>query len=170
MQKTVDLLGAPDVALDEKHGPYLYSRFLAGLLASPAVRVDLSPTLTSPHTHKRTRKPKTPPAKTQGGFLADTPGSASSPSCSPSPSFTYPPADSFTTIPSLDQSATGFGFNSADMLHGPIPMTLDTDLLESAQIMTDPFFQDTSIPGTHKTDLLEGRFADPPFLLQASSG
>ncbi|OJA09448.1 hypothetical protein AZE42_02630 [Rhizopogon vesiculosus] len=148
VQKTVDLLGAPDVALDEKHGPYLYSRFLAGLLASPAVRVDLSPTsATNPHAHKRPRKPKTPTTKTQGGFLADTPGSSdyASPSCSPSPSYTYPHAESFTTVHTQDQAKTGI--NAADMFHGPIPMCLDTDLLESAQIMADPLWQDTMVPG-----------------------
>jgi hypothetical protein len=156
VQKTVNLLGAPYVALDEKHGPYLYSRFLAGLLASPAVKVDLSLTsATSPH--KRLRKPKTPPAKTQGGFLTDTlgPGSAGdpSPSCSPTPSYIYPHVDTFTTIPSQDQIPAGI--NTSNMFNSPIPMTLDTDLLESAQIMSDPLWLDNTIPGMHDTDSLE---------------
>ncbi|KAL4064986.1 hypothetical protein V8B97DRAFT_2105687 [Scleroderma yunnanense] len=34
VQEAVDLLGSEEVALDEKHAPSLYSRFLAGLLAS----------------------------------------------------------------------------------------------------------------------------------------
>jgi len=155
VQKAVDLLGAPDVAIDEKHGPYLYSRFLAGLLASPAVKLDSNSTpgkqsLTNPN--KRSRKPKNPPAQAQGGLFADTSGSSdySSPSCSPSPSYMFPHAENFA---SQDQSAA--------MFHGPIPMTLDAELLESAQIMTDPLWQDNLVPGTHATDVVDrGRRAD----------
>ncbi|KAI5992997.1 hypothetical protein EDD15DRAFT_2268871 [Pisolithus albus] len=34
VQEAVDLLGSPEVAIDERHAPMLYSRFLAGLLAN----------------------------------------------------------------------------------------------------------------------------------------
>lgn len=36
VQEAVDLLGSPEVAIDERHAPMLYSRFLAGLLANMA--------------------------------------------------------------------------------------------------------------------------------------
>ncbi|KAG1779202.1 hypothetical protein EV702DRAFT_126760 [Suillus placidus] len=150
VQKTVDLLGAADVALDEKHGPSLYSRFLAGLLASPAVRVDLTPTsgkspLISPGTHKRARKPKIAHAKTLGGLAADIstsvdyPSPSSVNSGSPSPSYMYPGAESFSGAQLQDHTTSLF--------HGPLPMVLDADLLESAQIMADPLWQDTLVPG-----------------------
>lgn len=158
VQKTVDLLGAADVALDEKHGPSIYSRFLAGLLASPAVRVDLSPTLTSPGSHKRARKSKITPTKTHGGLVADISTSAdySSPSSansgSPSPSYTYTGAESFSGA-QLQNDTT-----SSEMFHDPLPITLDADLLESAQIMTDPLWHNTLVPGTPDTITIEVRF------------
>jgi hypothetical protein len=150
VQKTIGLLGAADVALDEKHGPSLYSRFLAGLLASPAVRVDLTPTsgkspLTNPSVHKRARKPKITPAKTSGGLVVDSstsdyPSPSSANSGSPSPSYMYPGAASFSEAQLQNHTTSSF--------HDPLPTILDADLLESAQIMTDPLWHDTLIPGT----------------------
>lgn len=149
VQKTIGLLGAADVALDEKHGPSLYSRFLAGLLASPAVRVDLTPTsgkspLTNPSVHKRARKPKITPAKTSGGLVVDSstsdyPSPSSANSGSPSPSYMYPGAASFSEAQLQNHTTSSF--------HDPLPTILDADLLESAQIMTDPLWHDTLIPG-----------------------
>lgn len=152
VQKTIDLLGAADVALDEKHGPSLYSRFLAGLLASPAVRVDLTPTsgkspLTSPGVQKRARKPKIAPAKTRGGVVADISTSADYPSPSsansgsPSPSYMYPGAEGFSGAQLQDNPT------SSELFNGPLPTILDADLLESAQIMADPLWHDTLVPG-----------------------
>ena len=42
VQKIVDLLGSPEVAIDDRHGPKLYSRFLESLLSSPAASLDRS--------------------------------------------------------------------------------------------------------------------------------
>ncbi|KAG1733649.1 uncharacterized protein EDB91DRAFT_1300017 [Suillus paluster] len=120
VQKTVDLLGAPDVALDEKHGPYLYSRFLAGLLASPAVRV------------------------TDASTSADYPSPSSAYSNSPSPSY-FPCVQQ--SLGAQPQDPTESLAGSSDMFNGSMPVTLDADLLESARIMTDPLWQDTFVPG-----------------------
>ncbi|KAJ7494661.1 hypothetical protein B0H11DRAFT_2156005 [Mycena galericulata] len=38
VKKVIDLLGSPDVSIDDKHGPNLYARFLKGLLAAPLVK------------------------------------------------------------------------------------------------------------------------------------
>ena len=40
VQKTVDHLGSPDIAVDNRHGPKLYARFLEGLLAAPIAKSD----------------------------------------------------------------------------------------------------------------------------------
>lgn len=148
VQKTVDLLGAADVALDEKHGPSLYSRFLAGLLASPVVRVDLTPSLTSPGVHKRARKSKIAPAKTRGGLVADisTPADHPSPSSTNSGSaspYMYPDAGSFSDAQLQNQTT------SSEMFHDPLPTILDADLFESVQVqfMADPLWQGTLVPG-----------------------
>lgn len=39
----IDLLSSPEVVADDKHSPKLWSRFLAGLLATPMAKVELSP-------------------------------------------------------------------------------------------------------------------------------
>ncbi|KAJ6494758.1 hypothetical protein C8R47DRAFT_381452 [Mycena vitilis] len=38
VKKVIDLLGSPDVSVDDKHGPNLYARFLKGLMAAPLVK------------------------------------------------------------------------------------------------------------------------------------
>lgn len=39
----INLLSSPEVAIDDKHAPKLWARFLDGLLATPMARIDLSP-------------------------------------------------------------------------------------------------------------------------------
>jgi hypothetical protein len=46
-------------------------------------------------------------------------------------------------------------------------MTLDADLLASAQIMADPLWQDNLVPGMHETNVVGIALLT---LLQASSG
>lgn len=50
VQKVVGLLGSKEVAIDERHGPGLYARFLRNLLQSPILRQDSFP--------RRSRIPK----------------------------------------------------------------------------------------------------------------
>jgi len=40
VKKTVDHLASPDIAVDNRHGPKLYAKFLEGLLAAPIARSD----------------------------------------------------------------------------------------------------------------------------------
>jgi hypothetical protein len=40
VQSVADLLGSAEVAIDDRHSPKLYSRFLTGLLATPMAHVD----------------------------------------------------------------------------------------------------------------------------------
>ncbi|KAJ6531716.1 hypothetical protein B0H19DRAFT_1272920 [Mycena capillaripes] len=40
VKQVIDLLGSPDVSVDDKHGPNLYARFLKGLLAAPLIKGD----------------------------------------------------------------------------------------------------------------------------------
>ena len=39
----IDLLSSPEVVVDDRHSPKLWSRFLDGLLATPAAKIELSP-------------------------------------------------------------------------------------------------------------------------------
>lgn len=43
VQQVIDLLGSPEVAIDDQHSPKLYSRFLKNLLDKAAARLDRSP-------------------------------------------------------------------------------------------------------------------------------
>ncbi|ESK89022.1 hypothetical protein Moror_13103 [Moniliophthora roreri MCA 2997] len=38
VQSVIDYLGSPEIAIDDRHGPKLYARFLKNLMASPLVR------------------------------------------------------------------------------------------------------------------------------------
>lgn len=38
VQSVIDYLGSPEIAIDDKHGPKLYARFLKNLMASPLVK------------------------------------------------------------------------------------------------------------------------------------
>jgi hypothetical protein len=39
VQKAVNLLGSPEVAIDDQHGPKVYSQYLKSLLAAPSAQV-----------------------------------------------------------------------------------------------------------------------------------
>jgi len=69
VQKAIDLLGSPEVAIDNRHGPKLYARFLEGLLALPMAKLDHSPgapkNMPLPHHMKKTsRRPKSSSSQT----------------------------------------------------------------------------------------------------------
>jgi hypothetical protein len=64
----------------------------------------------------------------------------------------YPGAASFSEAQLQNHTTSSF--------HDPLPTILDADLLESAQIMTDPLWHDTLIPGTPDTIITEVRFTD----------
>ncbi|KAJ7104225.1 hypothetical protein B0H15DRAFT_1016609 [Mycena belliarum] len=47
VKNVIDLLGCPEVSIDEKHGPNLYARFLKGLLAAPLAKAPRKPARTN---------------------------------------------------------------------------------------------------------------------------
>jgi len=52
VQKVIDLLGSPEVSIDDRHGPKLYSRFLKGLLAASTAQVDQKADVKRSHSHR----------------------------------------------------------------------------------------------------------------------
>ena len=52
VQRIIDLLGSPEVAIDDHHSPKLYSRFLQGLLDKISSKKKLKAKSESPATHK----------------------------------------------------------------------------------------------------------------------
>jgi hypothetical protein len=67
VQQVVDLLGSPDVAIDDRHGPKLYARFLKGLLSSSVVKGNTPSPGKQPHMNlqqqqqqQQQQKPRAP--------------------------------------------------------------------------------------------------------------
>lgn len=165
VQRVVDLLGSSEIAVDDRHGPKLYSKFLKGLLASPVARVD--PTSPPSTMRKSRRLPGGTPEPTQDAYFPGLSQSSRAPSASLSP----PPRqaalsfDNFVPAGGLDPFAPDLGgasnslalqiggtddnngFNmTSDFFQPPLPF--DDAILQSMQSLSDPSgWQDTVLPG-----------------------
>lgn len=165
VQRVIDLLGSPEIAIDDRHGPKLYSKFLKGLLAAPMARLD--PSSSSSPIHK-TRKPRI--SQTSGStpsgisFAVDHPSPSTSASLSPPPRETALSFDTFAPVGPVDPFApefmgsseafhvgaddtTGLGMMS-EFFQPPLPF--DENILQSFQSLTDPSgWQDTTLPSMY---------------------
>jgi hypothetical protein len=130
VQEAVDLLGAPEVVVDDKHGPKLFSRFLAGLLASQSANTEMLSVESIKSINGRR-----PSAKSKGKS-------------------TYPsglgPASNYSESPSPAQgiihlSPDSSSIHSSDFFQPPMP--IDQELLDSMPFMADPLWKDTTVPG-----------------------
>jgi len=159
VQEAVDLLGAPEVVVDDKHGPKLFSRFLAGLLATQNVNPDTLSPSSSKNVHLR-----------RNGSRSKVKGKDPSGSSSSSPLRSYGPGSELLSPPSFSESSSpaqqvvplegnsrghspstvnlGLGLYAADIYQGA-PMPVDQELLDSIQFLSDPVWQDTTMPGFH---------------------
>jgi hypothetical protein len=168
VQKVADLLGSSEVAIDDRHGPKLYSRFLKGLLATPMARVDMfSPSgmmNSNGLPHKRpARKLKTSSERSTPSVKSNS----ASPSTSSPASLSLPPADAPHDViasvtgfdpPSITQSQSAsravlFSQNDAASETNivdwfPTPLPFDSELLQSMQSVQDSVWgPDLSLPG-----------------------
>ena len=170
VQKVVDLPGSPEVAIDDRHGPKLYSKFLEKLLARPMAQLHpVSPGIGSaPPPKSKSRRQKN---VHEGGFhnapLAfDLPTSASNhPSPTTTSSLSPPPTeqalsfDHFAPVGGFDPYGPSGALNTANVgnldsmsmdLSEYFQPTLpfDNDILQSVQSLSDPSgWQDMSMPG-----------------------
>lgn len=173
IEKVADLLGSPEVAIDDRHGPKLYSRFLKGLLATPIASVDaFSPTgVTSTKSlpqRRSTRKQKsgsglTPDSERSfelsptNGTNLTSPISPSALSPPPEAAFDvfapmtgyYPPVTSQTQYASRASASPSVGdptsMNTSDWF--PTPLPFDSELVQSMQSVQEMWSQDVSMPG-----------------------
>jgi hypothetical protein len=173
VQKVADLLGCPEIAIDDRHGPKLYSRFLKGLLATPMANVDFSPNgMMNTASLPQRRLARAQKAGLERSFdelglaiksIAASP-SMSNPASPPPP---LPPTDTpFEAFPSvnganpllttqdqyasgstlLGQSDTVQALNDIDWL--PTPLPFDNELLQSMQsVQNSVWGHDLSLPG-----------------------
>lgn len=166
VQSVINLLGSPDIAIDDRHGPKLYSKFLKGLLAAPMARLDPS---SSSNANHKARRPK-PSVQTPGlasgmSFTAvDHPSPSTSASLSPPPRETALSFDAFAPVGPIDPFAPDVAGSShalhvgtddgtgmdmmSDFFQPPLPF--DENILHSFQSLTDPSgWQDTALPGMY---------------------
>jgi hypothetical protein len=178
VQKVIDLLGSPEVAIDGRHGPKLYSRFLEKLLAKPMARLDpTSPPAAANAALPRIkqRRPKSSSGQTPdsatGAFEIPTtvynhPSPSTSSSLSPPPTEAALSFDSFAPVGAIDPYApestiTSMSVNSASTDGTAVgglmmaeeffqpPLPFDDHIVQSLQSLTDPSgWQDISLPGT----------------------
>ncbi|KAH9064023.1 hypothetical protein EDB87DRAFT_1701527 [Lactarius vividus] len=146
--RAVEFLGAPDIGVDDRHGPRLYSRFIGGLLE----RVKTAPaTSYRPSRSKR----KSPGFSTTGHHVNLTPPVARpAPHIvnyfEPLPKRTTTPFDHFAFPTESDPSAltttTALGLTASEFFYAPLPF--DNDLLESMQTLSSlSEMHDTMLPG-----------------------
>ncbi|KAF9485193.1 hypothetical protein BDN70DRAFT_871586 [Pholiota conissans] len=168
VQKVIDLLGSPEVAIDDRHGPKLYSRFLEKLLAKPMARIDpLSPGPASNALPRvKSRPPRSSASQTpdsaSGTFdlppVYNHPSPGTNSSLSPPPTESALSFDSFAPIGPTDPFATETevannnadsasldNMMSTDFFQPPLPF--DDHIVQSLRSLTDPSgWQDISVP------------------------
>lgn len=157
----IDLLGSPEVAIDDRHGPKLYARFLQCLLSTPMARIDPSPsslrrdpaaprrskttssTASSPsHPSTPTRQSLSPApasASTQSSPKPYTPSPTSRPTTSNSPSPRALPSQVAQTATSSHVAASSFTAPIAP------PLFFDSEMIQSMQSVD--VFPDVVLPG-----------------------
>jgi hypothetical protein len=189
VQRVIDLLGSPEIAIDDRHGPKLYSKFLKGLLAAPMAKLDPSSPGAPPKSHK-SRPLQTPlPPHSEISFSVDHPSPSTTGSLSPAPREAALSFDTFAPVGAIDPFAPEFA-GSPHALHitGAVDGTsmnmmsdffqpslpFDENILQSFQSLTDPSgWRDTTLPGTdysatlHAKDLIP-YLADSSWMTQFS--
>lgn len=168
VNQVIDLLGSPEVAIDERHGPKLYSRFLAKLLAKPMARLDpLSPGSAANAALPRVRaarQPRSSPAQTPN-FDSSTfeiptaiynhSSPTTSTSLSPPPTEAALSFDTFAPVGPTDPFATDIAAtlaannaNTNNVMMDDFSLPFDDHIVQSLQSLTDPSgWQDISLPG-----------------------
>lgn len=154
VEEVANFLGSPEVAVDDRHGPKLYSRFLKGLLEMPLAHVDHSPTAL-----KRSMKPLAPVTPSPDS----RPGSSSPMPPTPVHVPAPPPpqqsgvkeeqrfAQDSQMFDGLDlgyPDSQGQPINAAELYSPPLPF--DHELLQEMQTLTDPNWANMVLPGTHE--------------------
>jgi hypothetical protein len=135
VQQVIEVLS--EVAIDDRHGPKLYSRFLQGLLAKPLAKLDPSaPDMTPPAASS----PSPPPTEAISSFDNFRPAGGIDP---------YAPDDAAVYVMNPNAGAN----SSNDLLMSDYfqpELPFDDEIVRSIQDLRDPSgWQDISIPGTY---------------------
>ncbi|KAI0058645.1 hypothetical protein BV25DRAFT_1829880 [Artomyces pyxidatus] len=157
VQRAVDFHGSPDISIDERHGPRLYSRFIAGLLES------VKAARTGPKRMNR-RRSKRQLRASQGTIPEDVQVSQFQYQVEqPAPSEYFAPLKSRPTTP-FDHFATysegqrsgavaqeggnamgTLGMEASEFFRAPLPF--DSEMLQSMQSLSSLSDTQTMLPG-----------------------
>ena len=151
VQRVIDLLSSPDIAIDNSHGPKLYAKFLKGLLASPMTRLESQSPATSTSGLPRSRsnrKPKlmTSPSSSDAAILSSSPTAPIRSSLSPPPNGDALSFENFAPLRgAVDPFANGtqvgtstqnaMGLEMSDLFNPPL--SIDTQIMENLQTLGD---------------------------------
>jgi hypothetical protein len=158
VQSVIDFFSSPEIAIDNRHGPKLYARFLKGLLASPMVAEPNSPGY-SKQPRRRSNRLKAAssqngesPEFSSNGFSqtyehaspATTTHSLSPPPSHGAMSFEQFAPSGGAIDPFVPDMQSSYNPAMMDYLDGSLP---DGDELMRMQSMTDPsMWQDVTVP------------------------
>ena len=149
IQKVIDALGSPEIAVDDRHGPKLYSRLLTGLLAT--VNLD------APYPAKRGSSHTRRPSSKNSSLASSSPSRSSiSPLMSNSMHLndqvyqlqTEDGQNSPDNGSTTDSPSSMKGLNVQDFFAPPLPF--DGELLHSVQNLTNSTeWEGLALPGVH---------------------
>lgn len=158
VERAVEFHGAPDIGVDDRHGPRLYSRFIGGLLE----RVKTPPA----PSYRPSRSKRRSPGFSATGHHANLAPPVARPTAAlnyfePLPKRTTTPFDHFAFPTESDPSAltTALGLTASEFFYAPLPF--DNDLLESMQSLSSlSEMHDAMLPGVHAStySLFSNRF------------
>jgi hypothetical protein len=155
VERAIEFHGSPDIAVDDRHGPRLYSRFMGGLLE----RVKAPPA--KPPRRSRSNR------KTSVLGISELPQTNSQPSSAtqpisanhfePLPARTTTPFDHFAMPsefdPAASASSSALGLTASEFFYSPLPF--DRDLVESMQSLSSQSeMHDAALPGRHMHPVL----------------
>ncbi|TFK93973.1 hypothetical protein K466DRAFT_593952 [Polyporus arcularius HHB13444] len=163
VEEVSDFLGSPDIAIDDRHGPKMYSRFLKGLLETPLATIDHSPAAlkramrslaASPsdldHAPDRTSaSPGAPAASSPPGPSGEAGTSNQNPATSPADSQMFEGLG--LQYPDPDQMSQPV--DAAELYAPPLPF--DSELLQSMQALTESNWANMVLPGFNWMDTIQ---------------
>lgn len=151
IQQVIDVLGSPEVAVDDRHGPKLYSRLLTGLLAT--VKLD------APYPGKRgTSHTRKPSSRNVSSVASDSPSRSSRSPVIPNVTqlttsqIQQSQSDDGQSSPKEgsfgDSPSSMKGLNVQEYFVPPLPF--DGELLHSMQDLTNSTeWEGMALPGAH---------------------
>ena len=150
IQKVIDVLESPGVAIDDKHGPKLYSRLLKGLLAT--VRLD------APYPGRRTPSHARKSSSRNSSLLSPGASPPSTSSISPTrPTVTHLNISQIQAEDGRNSPGDGSSGGSPSSMQGlhvqeffAPPLPFDGELLHSMQDLTSSTeWEGMALPGRH---------------------